>query len=56
MHAESKIFNFTVTMQNHGGYTDEYENFTSDVYVEEFESPALNQYLSLMKISDEELI
>lgn len=49
------MFVFEVTMQNHGGYTDEYENFTSDIYVEEFESPALNQYLSLMKISDQAL-
>lgn len=49
------MFVFEVTMQNHGGYTDEYENFTSDIYAEEFESPALNQYLSLMKISDQAL-
>lgn len=49
------MFVFEVTMQNHGGYTDEYENFTADIYVEEFESPALNQYLSLMKISDQAL-
>ena len=49
------MFVFEVTMQNHGGYTDEYENFTSDVYIEEFESPVLSQYLSLMKISDRSL-
>ena len=49
------MFVFEVTMQNHGGYTDEYEDFTSDIYVEEFESPALSQYLSLMKVSDQEL-
>lgn len=49
------IFLFEVTMQNHGGYTETHENFIEDIYVEEFESPALNQYLSLIKVSDEEL-
>lgn len=53
--ADRPMFVFEVTMQNHGGYTDEYENFASDVYVEEFDSPALNQYLSLMQVSDEAL-
>lgn len=52
---ENPIFVFEVTMQNHGGYTEEYENFTSNIKVEEFDNPALNQYLSLMKVSDAEL-
>ena len=47
------LFAFEVTMQNHGGYTDRYENFTEDVYVEDVNSPALDQYLSLLKISDQ---
>lgn len=54
-----KEFIFTVTMQNHGGYTNEYENFISDVFATNVESKSLNQYLSLMKQSDiafEELI
>lgn len=46
------LFAFEVTMQNHGGYTDTYENFTSDIQAEGLNSSALNQYLSLLKISD----
>lgn len=49
------LFAFEVTMQNHGGYTDFYENFTLDIFVEEFSHPALDQYLSLIKVSDAEL-
>lgn len=48
-------FIFEVTMQNHGGYTDEYEHFTSDVHAEDLNSAQLDQYLSLMKVSDREL-
>lgn len=48
------VFIFEVTMQNHGGYTESYENFEVDIFVEEFESTALNQYLSLLKVSDQE--
>jgi len=55
-----KEFIFTVTMQNHGSYLNEYENFTSDIFPTNMKSTAeLNQYLSLMKQSDiafEELI
>ena len=49
------MFAFEVTMQNHGGYTDSYENFKPDIFVEEFSHPALEQYLSLIKVSDAEL-
>ena len=49
------LFAFEVTMQNHGGYTDLYENFKPDIFVEEFRHPALDQYLSLIKVSDAEL-
>lgn len=48
-----KIFNFTLTMQNHGSYTD--ENFPSTVIAEDGQYPRLNQYLSLIKIADESL-
>ena len=48
------VFLFEVTMQNHGGYTDVYENFTSDVVAEDLNSAQLDQYLSLIKISDQE--
>lgn len=47
-------FIFEVTMQNHGGYTDEYEHFTSDLNAEDLNSAQLDQYLSLMKVSDRE--
>lgn len=49
------MFAFEVTMQNHGGYSDEYEHFVSDVEAVDLNSAQLNQYLSLMKISDREL-
>jgi len=48
------MFAFEVTMQNHGSYSDKHENFTPDIYVEEVEDFALEQYLSLMKVSDAE--
>lgn len=53
--AGKPIFIFEVTMQNHGGYTEQYENFTADVVAEEFHNEAINQYLSLIKVSDKEL-
>ena len=48
------VFIFEVTMQNHGGYAEEHANFVPDVYAEDLNSVQLNQYLSLMKVSDEE--
>ena len=48
------IFIFEVTMQNHGGYTETHENFTPDVVAEDLNSAQLNQYLSLMKVSDQQ--
>ncbi len=48
------LFAFEVTMQNHSGYTEQHENFTPDIHVEEIENFALDQYLSLMKVSDME--
>ncbi len=50
---DEKLFNFTLTMQNHGSYTD--ENFQNTVIAENGEYPKLNQYLSLIKIADESL-
>ena len=46
------VFIFEVTMQNHGGYTEEHSNFTADVHAEDLNSVQLDQYLSLLKISD----
>ena len=45
-----KLFNFTLTMQNHGSYTD--ENFQSTIIAENGQYPKLNQYLSLIKMAD----
>lgn len=53
------LFVFNVTMQNHGAYGDVYDNFTPDISVEGADIFSLEQYLSLMKVSDaafEELI
>lgn len=47
------LFVFNVTMQNHSSYTDAYPNFTPEIAVEGTSSTALDQYLSLMKLSDE---
>ena len=47
---DEKIFNFTLTMQNHGSYTD--ESYTSTIIAENNEYPKLNQYLSLIKETD----
>ena len=50
---DEKIFNFTLTMQNHGSYTD--DNFDNSVIAFGGEYPKLNQYLSLIKIADNAL-
>ena len=47
-------FIFEVTMQNHGGYTEEHDNFIADIHAEDVNSVQLDQYLSLMKVSDQE--
>lgn len=52
---DNPLFIFNVTMQNHGSYTDAYDNFTPDVTVEGANSFALSQYLSLIKITDSEI-
>ena len=47
-------FIFEVTMQNHGGYTEEFDNFYSSVQAEGLNSAQLDQYLSLMRVSDQQ--
>ena len=47
------LFVFNVTMQNHSGYDEVFANFTPDIEVENINSKVLNQYLSLMKKTDE---
>lgn len=48
-----KLFSYTVTMQNHGGYQD--KNYDPEVKLTDFDDPAANEYLSLIKESDEAL-
>lgn len=52
---ESPLFVFNVTMQNHGGYQDAYANFSPDITVEGVDNFSLNQYLSLIELSDQSL-
>ena len=55
---DTPMFVFEVTMQNHGGYYKQYDNFTSDIEILGETSDATHksyteQYLSLIKITDE---
>lgn len=50
---DTPLFVFNVTMQNHSSYSGEFENFTPDITVNNSKSETLNNYLSLMKISDD---
>ena len=53
---DDKLFVFNVTMQNHGGYGGDFENFDEEVWLTgdlEGKYPKTDQYLSLMKKSDE---
>ena len=45
-------FVFNVTMQNHGSYSKDYDNFIPDVTVEGSDSAILSKYLSLIKKTD----
>lgn len=52
---ENPLFLFNVTMQNHLGFDIKYDNFTEDVSFPEEESfPSTKQYLSLIKLTDQE--
>lgn len=51
-----KIFNFTLTMQNHSGYDYNGDDFENTVLLKDSSNyPKVNQYLSLIKKSDEAL-
>lgn len=52
---DKPLFVFNVTMQNHGGYQDQYGNFTPDISVKDSTNFSLQQYLSLVKLSDSAL-
>lgn len=49
------LFVFNVTMQNHSGYEEEFDNFNPEIKVEDTSFNALNNYLSLIKESDKAL-
>lgn len=49
---QENLFLMGITMQNHGGYLDEYENFQNDVYGINIRFSDVNQYLSLAHQSD----
>ncbi|MBP5198069.1 MAG: LTA synthase family protein [Lachnospiraceae bacterium] len=57
--SDDPMFTFLVTMQNHGGYTEDFPNFNVDVFAANIRNPVVNRYLSLIKYADqavEELI
>ncbi|MBR5247911.1 MAG: LTA synthase family protein [Lachnospiraceae bacterium] len=47
------LFIFNVTMQNHSGYDETFSNFKPEIEAKDIQSKVLNQYLSLMKKTDE---
>lgn len=47
------FFSFNVTMQNHGGYVGEFDNFNVDTHMTNASSSSTDNYLSLIKRSDE---
>lgn len=49
------MFVFNVTMQNHSGYEEKYDNFTPEITVEGISAQSLPNYLSLIKETDEAL-
>lgn len=46
------LFLFNVTMQNHSSYSEAFDNFTPDISVNGADSDVLNNYLSLIHLSD----
>ena len=49
---DEKLFVMGITMQNHGGYNDKYDNFTENIRMTNGYYPDVNQYLSLVNTSD----
>ena len=54
METDKPLFLFEVTMQNHGSYSELHDNFIPDITVEGVKNNALQQYLSLIKVTDKE--
>ena len=46
------LFIMSISMQNHGGYTENYDNFTGDIRLLGMDYPDVDQYLSLLHESD----
>ena len=42
-------------MQNHGGYSSEYDNFTNNISAMDVENSGVDQYLSLISLTDQNL-
>lgn len=53
--AREDLFIMSISMQNHGGYTEKYDNFTEEARMLGVNYPDVNQYLSLVHESDEAL-
>lgn len=49
------LFIMSISMQNHGGYTEKYDNFKEEVRLLGVDYPDVNQYLSLIHESDKAL-
>lgn len=49
------LFIMGISMQNHGGYTEKYDNFKEEIRILTGDYPDANQYLSLLKESDKAL-
>lgn len=52
---DKPLFLFNVTMQNHSGYSESYDNFIPEISATDIDSDALNNYLSLIYLSDRAL-
>lgn len=49
------LFIMSISMQNHGGYTETYDNFDQEIRMLGIDYPDVNQYLSLVHESDKAL-
>ena len=52
---DKPAFIFNVTMQNHGGYSSEYDNFTNNISAVDVGNSGVDQYLSLISLTDQNL-
>ncbi len=53
--ANEDLFIMSISMQNHGGYTEKYNNFNEEVRLLGLNYPDVDQYLSLVHESDKAL-